>query len=770
MSTKRERCEEFLMAIVASMRELHESPANARIVHNAEQIFDLIDKPDSTEPRKPETPKPVELGELLVELQKATAWGQAASICEDEHAGKAASDAVKTARQAIEDFVARLPYDRRAEWTASQKASLMEYDKLANWMYDHRSEIIREVGEGKTYADIAIRLIEKSGEVAAENERLTGQRERLYNWLTAYIDPRERFAEPPIETAIRLLDLWRPTAAKCETLKQDLATSCEIAEKNEAENEKLKAEIVGYKSLTATVKTRYFVWGSGAVSAFMPADRSVFFSSSGDWDYDDPGDTIAECVASSGCEETNLAGAENALKHRPECLAELTEARIPTGADVAVEHIEEPEAPKTADGKTTWTEADIQQLERISGETIQRASIPPKPIVQMPHPRTGEPVELFDGRGHLVFGATAEHDDGSTTLVFPAGGRICRWPNDKVVVYEMNTDGMILGSTRVVFHDCVSSVAVDVKPKHRGITDFPPSPKADARRREAMGAPPERQPGDVWCDRCPDAIRPEDEACERMLGNVLPDQKPGGVQNTILRHKHCPHFRTEPGEFLTDDFRSTLPGTALGGPEIAFGAPEIPERRKYSGGIAIDGTAAELPPLSEEMQRLFIDAVGGFPANQSKAASKLRHAIRRLEAKQLDPEAKCGECALLPEGSSGAIGKPCKSIYPRNVFTDSTACMKLQRKPAECEPEVKTRFFRAADRPGEVWIYLPDGIMWHLFEPEIMESSNSLRDVVEFGEEIFEAEAIYILSAADWPKGVAALRELIGGSDGQGTM
>lgn len=94
------------------------------------------------------------------------------------------------------------------------------------------------------------------------------------------------------------------------------------------------------------------------------------------------------------------------------------------------------------------------------------------------------------------------------------------------------------------------------------------------------------------------------------------------------------------------------------------------------------------------------------------------------------------------------------------------ACMKFQRKP-ESEPAGKARFFRESHY-GNLWCY-PHGDATNFFfgvgGKVSYPSDSSLENTLHYvkngsRQEITEAEALAEL--ADWPKGLAKLRELIG--------
>lgn len=276
---------------------------------------------------------------------------------------------------------------------------------------------------------------------------------------------------------------------------------------------------------------------------------------------------------------------------------------------------------------------------------------------------------------------------------------------------------------------------------------------------------PERKPGDTWCAvNMSQAPRPDDEACDAKLGNELPDQKPGGIKKVILRCKHCLELRTEPDAVFEPMLK----------PFQAEPQPPV-----------------KLPPLSEGMQRL-TDAAMEWPWGD--AQRKMERAIRRLEAKQLDPTATCGECERYkPEAVPHASWCP---VRKERVYENRIACMKLQRKPAESsddtddlaqeirltglaiklnavkdkakadsEPE-KARFFRSG---MHLWVY-PDGeengYCFDTMHKSIDNANPTFDRVVGFAnEEINRAQAIAILTKADWPAGLAKMRKMIGGKD-----
>lgn len=127
-----------------------------------------------------------------------------------------------------------------------------------------------------------------------------------------------------------------------------------------------------------------------------------------------------------------------------------------------------------------------------------------------------------------------------------------------------------------------------------------------------------------------------------------------------------------------------------------------------------------------------------------------------VKAEVIDPTATCRECNWFPARE----GEYCPQMLQPGP--KATACMKIQRKP---EPEPKARFFRCH---LELWVYpAGDNIGWWLnrSSKEIERSETPLDESIELLDgvnEISDAEALAILTEADWPEGVAKLREMVG--------
>jgi hypothetical protein len=176
---------------------------------------------------------------------------------------------------------------------------------------------------------------------------------------------------------------------------------------------------------------------------------------------------------------------------------------------------------------------------------------------------------------------------------------------------------------------------------------------------EDLAPEPKREPGDTWCAaKRRDDPQPDDEACRGKLGNVLPGQKPGGLQMKILKCRQCPEFRTEPSD------------------EAAAAA---------EAGMRAMG-AEELPPLSEEMRKLVWDVVKRCDLDGDWAApDALRDAIRELEAVKAS-EDRLGKVLVEHYADEWATmsGDPC-SIAHLLLYRKTESIRKLeanQRPPA----------------------------------------------------------------------------------------
>lgn len=602
----------------------------------------------------PETPEPADLGELLNEFRDSVrSVGCRYDDCDSER------ERLKAARQNIEDFVARLPYDRAAEWTAAQKASLMEYDKLANWLYDRRKDIIREVGEGKTYADIAIRLVEKSGEVAAENERLKVE----VNNANCRADGTEEENERLNVEVVLLNEASGGLAAD--------------AKRHWADCEALRAELVQEKTLSAAVLVQL---------ERVTRQSEVWRGKAAGWE-------------------------EKAGRERRE-----------TGpaADVAVEHIAEPDKPAE------------------------------RPL-----------------------------DKGRRVVITNAGG------SDSVrAMYDAEAERKP-GVVRC------------------GLTGEPTTPDSrpcDDRAHRERPARQKTNTHDGWakgviqkCEHCPEIHVESGEIPGGVVRCTIPPENTYSVKVYIEQDPEVETFLADvprlPGchsygdtvdeakanitEALTGCLKSYLADGEIPWLPLENTPPCPPGAivRVVTVKIEPNDTeepTAELPPLSEGMRTLVMARVlGSVPRScQEEAIRELCDAIRRLEANQLDPKATCGECRR--EDTGDATEWVCRYLN-RHITMHHPACMKIQRKPAESEPETKARFFRSLE---ELWVYpAGDDIGWW-FDVSVKEIERSETPLSESEENVdgivkglsFD-EAIAILTEADWPEGLAELRELIGGND-----
>lgn len=364
---------------------------------------------------------------------------------------------------------------------------------------------------------------------------------------------------------------------------------------------------------------RYFVWEQN-VTVF-PADctAGIYFSS---YDKDDSwkDDDLNDLAYCENCgTETDLAGAEAALAGKTKSLAELRRlAGVAANAD-------EPEGPyyrvvnqiadwlkaniPARDGRTMPTdiaEATIALLEKWQpSEPGSRASEAYRLVMEWwcgPVSQVEAREALWDfcraevGRGVAVeqgtvaavltasaandladrqeeageAAAVAKHVEGDIREPKPGesfciDGELTR-PDNPACEGER-----LRGGLSRTCGDCTdirqapdepADWPPEAEPSHAGVD--PGSPKGSytvTTTIEIEPTEPERQPGDVWCEKYPKkAIRPDDEACKAKLGHDLPgkDPKARGLQPQILRCKHCLECKTEP-EPPTDAVRWTIP-------------------------------------------------------------------------------------------------------------------------------------------------------------------------------------------------------------------
>ena len=381
--------------------------------------------------------------------------------------------------------------------------------------------------------------------------------------------------------------------------------------------------------------------------------------------------------------------------------------------------------------------------------------------------------------------------------------------------------------------------------------DAPQTADGKTTWTEAEIQKPERQPGDYWCAvNMSQAPRPGDDACDAKRGNVLPGQKPGGVQMKLWQCKQCAELRTEPdavetetasgkpffvtyyvhiyeyredGQYVADvprlpeccsydplsavdalanakeALRTCLEGYLADGkipwlplektPPCPPGATE----RVVAVKIAVDtapepetqdAAADELSELSDGMESL-IDAVTfevGRTTENDDAIDALVKAIRKLEANQIDPTATCGGCVTWEESKSfhESSHRLCMTVDRSRAERD-VACMNIQRKTpessdsarnpsgnmevaVESKPVGKARFFRD---DTQLWVYpVGDNTGWWFslasrrIERSITHFHGDEHESLWSRKEITEAQALAILAKADWPEGLAKLREL----------
>ena len=419
-----------------------------KISYEAERMAELLDPPDSAEPRKPtdeevlhhihtskpETPEPAELGELLDAYLRASHGD--VSVGGMEWSRKA----LAVAREAIVAFVARQTDAFRAE-------TVRLLDRIGMVNREHSALQAESEGLKATITLNAIFADERSAENDAERARVRTLNEENEELTKSFAASQGVIlaSQGVIRDKQRIIDTLRGRAANPEPCRE-----CEAWREH---------------------KLAY-----GRLANWIDANHPEV--------------------------ELGVPWADTAI-------------RLIQGADEAAK-------PDDAD------EPDPREFFRnLKG-------------VLFPHPETGEPVDIFDGESHKLFGAVREERDD---------GFVVRMPGKDFVFTKT----------------------------------------------------PERKPGDMWCAvNMSPAPRPDDEACDAKRGNVLPGQKPGGVQMKVWKCRDCEELRTEPAE-------ATEPEPASGKPflvtypvqiyayhedgQFVADVPRLPECNSYSPLSADDALA-----------------------------------------------------------------------------------------------------------------------------------------------------------------------------------